>query len=156
MTDSSNMNAEQLMDPFICGSSFAVGERIDNEFFSSDNKWNKIAKFVSSDPTDKDSFKIFPLYVYSDRMVCMVMGNEIKRKINKDLKWALGVIDLTNKELRIVVGKFSGQDIGTYSQLTLELLTSIWFKDKVLLNWKNYENIIEYYWNDSIGTIQGE
>ena len=156
MTDSSNMNAEQLMDPFICGSSFAVGERIDNEFFSSDNKWNKIAKFVSSDPTDKDSFKIFPLYVYSDRMVCMVMGNEIKRKINKDLKWALGVIDLTNKELRIVVGKFSGQDIGTYSQLTLELLTSIWFKDKVLLNWKNYENIIEYYWNDSIGIIQGE
>ena len=156
MTDSSSMTAEQLMDPFVCGSSFAVGERLDNSFFTGDNRWIKKVKFVSSEPTDMDAFKIFPLYVYSDRLVCMITGNEIKRKVNNNLRWAIGVIDLTNKELRIILGKFLGAEVGTYSQTMLELLTSIWFKDKVLLNWKNYESIIEYYWDNPIGVIQGE
>jgi len=103
-----------------------------------------------------DAFKIFSLFVFSDKIGFMIKGDKIKRKVNNNLRWAIGVIDLTNKELRIILGKFLGAEVGTYSQTMLELLTSIWFKDKVLLNWKNYESIIEYYWDNPIGVIQGE
>ena len=149
ISKSNDYNASELMNAYIEDSRFMVLEK-------TDSGWVRKIEFVSSEITDKNSFRIYPIYVYENKIVCAVMGNELKRRIHADITWALGVIDLSTGKLKIILAKYYGQEItSTYSKEAMALVESIWFKDKVLINWKDYEDLIDSYWNDPIGVISG-
>lgn len=146
-----------LTQPRVIGKELIFGKRKDkiyDENFdpSTDSiHWEKIAKFTTSDNNDIKSWDIFPITVYGNKILCLVKGSEPSRKI-KNFNFGLAVFDPSDKSLHFKIIKYYGESIeGTRSEL--ELTHSVWFKDKVLYNWKDFDYILAL---EDVEVIKGE
>ena len=146
-----------LTQPRVIGKEVIFGKRKDKIYDESfdpstdSTHWEKIAKFTTSDNNDIKSWDIFPITVYGNKILCLVKGSEPSRKIKK-FNFGLAVFDLNDKSLHFKIIKYYGESIeGTRAEL--ELTHSVWFKDKVLYNWKDFDYILGL---EDIEVIKGE
>ena len=155
-SDCSSADDYHLTQPRVIGKEVIIGKRKDNTYddpfdpSKDSTHWVKIAKFTSS-TNDIENWDIMPLALYGNKLLILVKGKEPERII-KNFNFGLAVFDESDKKIHFKIIKYYGDNIkGT--QLEQQLIHSIWFRDKILYNWKDYSYILNL---DDIYTISGE
>ena len=147
-----------LTQPRVIGKEVIFGRRKDKDYdenfdpSTDSTHWEKIAKFTTSDDSDIKSWDVFPIAVYGNKILCLVKGNEPKRRLGKYFNFGLAIFDPSDKSFHFKMVKFYGESLeGTRAEL--ELTHAVWFRDKILFSWKDFDYILNL---DDIAVIEGE
>ena len=154
-SDCSSASDYILTQPRVIGKDVIFGKRVDSIYDSGfdpstdSTHWEKIAKFTS--PLDDiNSWDITPIAVYGDKIMCLVKGTYMPTVI-QDYNFGLAVFDAMDKKLHFKIIKYFGNPI-TGSDLEVDIVHSVWFKDKILFNWQDLSYLLKA---EDIITVSG-